>query len=87
MEERRVGRLQRERDEGVRLVARRADRVEPESLRLEPTGGVVDGAAFDAGTPGDPGLGRCAVALAGRRAVQPVDEMLLERVEVVGHDR
>ena len=48
VEERRVGRLERERDERVRLVARRADRVEAEALRLEPPRRMVDRAALDA---------------------------------------
>ena len=52
VEERRVGRLERERDERVRLVPGRADRVEAEPLRLEPPCRVVDRAALDAGPPG-----------------------------------
>ena len=57
VEERRVGRLEGERNERVRLVARRADRVEAEALRLEPPCRMVDRAALDAGPPRDLRLG------------------------------
>ena len=57
VEERRVGRARGQSDEGVRLVARRPDRVEAELPTLQPAGGVVDGAALERCSPGDLGLG------------------------------
>ena len=53
VEERGVAGTQRERDEGVRLVAGGADRVEAELLRLQPARGVVDGTALDPRAPGN----------------------------------
>ena len=86
MEQRRVGRPERQRDEGVRLVAGGADRVEAELRRLQPARRVVDRAALDARAPGERRLRRQldVVALAVERP-QPVEQVLLERVEIVAH--
>ena len=64
VEQRRVGRLEGERNERVRLVSGRADRVEADALRLEPPCRMVDRAALDAGPPRRFRLGWCP----GRRA-------------------
>ena len=62
VEQRRVGRSQRERDERVRLVPGGADRVEAELLRLEPARGVVDRPAVDLRPPGGAGLAGAGAA-------------------------
>ena len=68
VEERGVAGTERERDEGVRLVAGGANRVEAEPLRLQPASGVIDGTALDPRTPGNRCFrrGRCAPAAPGR---------------------
>ncbi len=87
VEKRRVGRPQRERDERVRLVPGRPDRVEAEPPGLQPTRRMVDRAALDLGAPGRRGFDRdVGRALGGRQPAQRVDEMLLERVEIGAHD-
>ena len=58
VEQRRVGRAQRERDDGVALVPRRADRVEAAAFPLQPAGREVAVAARDLGAPERLGLGR-----------------------------
>ncbi len=88
VEQGRIGRPEGERDESVRLMTGGADRVEPEPLRLEPAGCVIDSAAVDLRPPGGARLGwcRCRPRLRHESA-QLSEEMLLEWIEVVVHHR
>ena len=88
VEERRIGRAQRERHGAVRFVTRRADRVVAELLRLQPASGVVAQAAVDLRAPERVCIG-CGRGRAGRarERAQCREQMLLERMEIGGHRR
>ena len=77
---------QRERDRGVRLVARRADRVEAPAVLLEPARGVVRLPAVDLRAPDLLRLGRRRDRRGrGSKRPQSPEEVLLERIELVDH--
>ena len=84
----RIRGAERERDERVRLVPRRADGVVPEALGLEPARCVIDRPALDPRAPRRVGLRRDGIEGTRRRqGAESVHEMLLEGVEIVGHGR
>ena len=84
VQERRVVGPQRERDRGVRLVPGRADRVEAPAVLLEPARRVVGLAAVDLRAPDLLDLGRSRAQRGARlERAQSLEEMLLERIELV----
>ena len=86
VEKRRVACTHSECDEGVRLVPRRADRVEAQLLALEPARGVVDRTTLDLRAPRNSRLGReLGFGGRGRKSAQTLEEMLFEGIEVVAH--
>ncbi len=89
VEQRRVGGAERERDDGVALVPGRADRVEAAALLLQPARGEVAVTARDLGLPERLGAAVPWTAGSGRRLErrERCEEMLLERIEVVGRHR
>jgi hypothetical protein len=84
MEERRVGRAQRERDRRVRLMAGRRDRVEAPPRGAEFAGREVAEAAADLRPPDRLRLRR-GIAAPAAEGAQRIDEVLLERIEA--HDQ
>jgi len=80
VQQRRVGRPQRERDGRVRLVPGGGDRVEAAAGRLELARGEVAEPAAHLGAPQLLRLGR-SVPVAGRQRAQRVEQVGLEGVE------
>jgi hypothetical protein len=82
VQQRRVGRLERERDGGIRLVPGRRDRVEASTGALEMARGEVAEPAAHLRAPDRLRLGDVAAARAPRQLPQPVEQVCLERVHV-----
>ena len=83
VEQRRVVDAQCERDGGIRLVPRRADRVEAPPVLLEPAGRVVRLPAVDLRAPDLSHLGRSLTQRGARlEGSQGCEQVLLERVEL-----
>ncbi len=82
MEQRRVGRAQRQRDRGVALVPGRADRVEAPAGVLQVAGGEVAHPAADLSAPDRLGLG--VAAAPGGQFAEALEQMCFEWVELHG---